>query len=114
MQIELNENIIPRVNFNIDGFIPENPNPNQFTTCHFYPMLTRGLLVPIVEADIQILMEQIPAILHLPLNSDIKHIKNSVLRPILNCLPLGSVPMGLKRGRMQVHFLGIAHDQWQD
>ena len=110
MQMDMADNVVPRINFNVDGYIPENPNPNQFTTCHFFPILTRGLLVPIRETDIQTLSEQIPAILHLPLSSDIKHIKNSVLRPILNCLPLGSVPLGLKRGRMQVHFLGITND----
>lgn len=108
------DRINPVQNMNPMNNIQMNPSPNQHITCHFYPILTSSISVPISEDNIISLREQNPAILHLPLNANLRHIKNSILRPILNCLPLGSVPMGLKRGRMQIHFLGINSDQWTD
>ena len=115
-QIEVLDQGIPNIQ-NIPAQIQNaqvNPIPNQHITCHFFPILTGSISMPITEEDIQILLEQNPSILHLPLNANLRHIKNSILRPILNCLPLGSVPLGLKRGRMQVHFLGVNTDQWHE
>lgn len=86
---------------------------NQVFTCSFYPILTGSVLS---LNNIQIGRNQQPASIQVSLKMTLRDLKNTILRPMLNALPLGTVPHGLKRSRMEVHLLrpGVDYVEFYD